>query len=405
MKQYVIIGGGIAGINCVEGIRSLDREGSITLLSGEPISNYGRPLISYYLQGKTDLSRMSYRGKNFYEKNDITALHGVSAEEIIPDSREVLASDGQRIPYDELCLCTGSVPFVPPMKGLDTVENCFSFLTLEDARAIEKVLTPESRVLIVGGGLIGLKAAEGIHGRVRSITVCDLADHVLSSILQPDSAVIVERHLTENGISLRLGKTVERFEGSAAFLTGGERIDFDLLILAVGVRPNGALLEKSCGKTVRGAIVTDSFQRTDFPHIYAAGDCTGPYLILPSAAMQGLCAGKNMAGGSETLSSNIPLNSIGFFGLHMMTAGSCPEGCETREEKGEGFLKRLFLKDNRLRGFLLMGDKALSRAGIYTALIREERPLDTLDMEAMITDPGLLPFSPKYRSQKLGGVV
>lgn len=402
MKNYVIIGGGTAGINCIEGIRNLDPAGEITLISEEPVSNYGRPLISYYLAGKADLSRMSYRGGDFYEKNRITALHGKKAEKLLPEKRQMLLSDGKALPYDELCLCTGSTPFVPPMRGLDKVKNKFSFFTLSDAQALERAVTPESRVLILGGGPIGLKAAEGLHNLVKEITVCDLAEHVLQSILQPDSAALVEAHLKKNGLTLKLGVTADEFTESSALLSNGEKLDFDVLVLAVGVRSNTALLKEAGGKAERG-VITDSAMRTSLPHIYAAGDCVGPYLILPHAAMQGLCAGKNMAGGSETVSEDVPMNSIGLFGLHLMTAGSCPEGAEVYEEQGENTLKRLFIKDDLLRGFLLLGN--VERAGIYTALIREKRPLSTLDFEAVKKSPGLLPFGAQYRSQTLGGVV
>lgn len=401
-KQYVILGGGIAGVNCVEGIRSLDREGKITLVSEEPVSNYGRPLISYYLEGKTGLDRMSYRGTDFYERNRVTALHGVRAVKLLPDRRQVLLSDGSGLSYDELCLCTGSVPFVPPIKGLDKVEKKFSFLTLADALGLERAVTPESRVLILGAGLIGLKAAEGLHSRAKTITVCDLADHVLPSILPPDCAGPVEECLTRHGLRLKLGSTVEEFTENTARLTGGETVEFDVLVLAVGVRPNCALLKEAGGKTDRGA-VTDFSMKTGLPHVYAAGDCVGPWLILPQATIQGLCAGKNMAGAAEIVSQGIPMNSIGFFGLHLMTAGSCPEGAEVYEERNEDTIKRLFIKDDRLWGFLLLGN--VERAGIYTALIREERPLSSLDFEAVKKSPGLLPFGTQYRSQILGGVV
>ena len=402
MKQYVIIGGGVAGVSCIEGIRSRDPAGRITLISEEPVSNYGRPLISYYLEGKTDLSRMSYRGQDFYERNRVNALHGIRAERLLPEKRQVLLSDGSALLYDELCLCTGSVPFVPPMKGLERVGKKFSFLTLSDAQALKQAVMPESRVLILGGGLIGLKAAEGLHGRAKEITVCDLAPHVLSSILQTDSAALVEAHLEQNGIALRLGKTVEEFTEHTARLTGGETVEFDVLVLAVGVRPNTVLLREAGGAAER-SIVTDPAMKTSLPHVYAAGDCTGPYLILPHAAMQGLCAGRNMAGGTERFLSDVPMNSIGFFGLHLMTAGSCPEGAEVYEEKGKNTMKRLFIKDDRLWGFLLLGN--VERAGIYTALIREQRPLSSLDFEAVKKSPGLLPFGAQYRGQTLGGVV
>ena len=159
MKRYVIVGGGIAGVHCVEGIRSRDPEGSITLISAEADSNYGRPLISYYLEGKTDEARMSYRGPDFYEKNRVRVLHGVAAKTLHPEGKTLRLSDGELLPYDALCVAAGSAPFVPPMKGLETVEKKFSFMTLADARALAAAVTPESRVLIMGTGDIGSSAA------------------------------------------------------------------------------------------------------------------------------------------------------------------------------------------------------------------------------------------------------
>ena len=121
MKRYVIIGGGVAGIQCVEGIRSADTEGSITLITAEENSNYGRPLISYYLEGATDEDKMSYRGQDFYETNHVTALHGACAEKLDPVAKTLTLSDGKVLPYDALCVAAGSSPFVPPFAGLDTV--------------------------------------------------------------------------------------------------------------------------------------------------------------------------------------------------------------------------------------------------------------------------------------------
>ena len=130
----------------------------------------------------------------------------MSAEKLDPAAKTVTLSDGQVLPYDALCVAAGSGPFVPPFAGLDTVppEKKFTFMTLADARALMQAVTPESRVLIIGGGLIGLKCAEGLYAHTKHLTVCDLAPHVLSSILQPESAEIVEKHLESKGIRLML---------------------------------------------------------------------------------------------------------------------------------------------------------------------------------------------------------
>ena len=410
MKRYVIIGGGIAGVSCVEGIRSIDKDGEITLVSDESVSNYGRPLISYYLEGKTDLAHMSWRGTDFYETMNVRAVHGVAAERIGAKEKRVALSDGTALPYDALCVCTGSVPFCPPFEGLETVENRCSFLKLSDALYLEQNMTKSSRVLIVGAGFIGLKCAEGLRARAGSLTVCDLAPHAMSASLDAESAVILERHLEENGIGLRLGDTVVRFDGNTAHMRSGDSIDFDLLVLAVGVHPDSALVKAAGGKVNRGVLVNERME-TSLPGVWAAGDCAESVELLsgepavlanlPNAALQGRTAGINMAGGAAVFDKGIRMNSVGLFGLHIMSAGA-RDDC-VFSERTEKTCKKLFTRDKALTGFILVGDVA--RAGIYTALIRERTPLDSLDPDAVFKNPSLLPFGRDYRAQKLGGAV
>jgi len=265
-------------------------------------------------------------------------------------------------------------------------------------------------VLIVGAGLIGLKCAEGIKERVKSITVCDLADRVLSSILDTDCASVVQEHLEKNGISFMLGDTAVRFEPGKAYMKSGITVEFDILVLAVGVRANTELVKDAGGAVNRG-ITVDTRMRTSLDSVYAAGDCVEGYdssvganrvlAILPNAYMQGRTAGINMAGGNAGYDNAIPMNSIGFFGLHIMTAGAY-EG-EKFEERRSDAIKRFFVKDGLLKGFILIG--ATDRAGIYTSLIREKTPLDTVDFELMKKMATNLIFSQKIRRKKFGGAV
>lgn len=410
VKEYVIIGNGVAAASCIEGVRSTDKDGRITVISEENHPVYCRPLISYYLENKTDTERMNYREADFYEKSGCKVIYGKKAVSVDSASETVTLNDGTKLPYTALCVATGSSPFVPPFEGLDKVENKFSFMTLDDTLAIEKATNRDSRVLIVGAGLIGLKCAEGLRDRVASITVCDLAPRVLSSILDDECAGIVEAHLEANGIDFMPGDTAVSFEKNSAKMKSGKTVDFDVLVLAVGVRANTSLVKEIGGEVKCGIIVNDKME-TSLPHIYAAGDCTEGndisfgqarvLALLPNANMQGYTAGVNMAGGEAVFDKAVPMNSIGFFGLHVMTAGTY-DG-ELYEEKGEGFIKRLFIKDNRLVGFILIGKK--ERAGIYTSLIRERTPLDTVDFETMKKIATTAAFSSEIRRKKFGGVV
>ena len=410
MNEYLIIGNGTAAVGCIEGIRSADSEGSITVISAEEHHVYSRPLISYYLEGKTDLERMLYRPRDFYEKNGVRLIFG-RAVKLDAKKRTVTLADKQRLSYDRLCICTGSSPFVPPFEGLETVERRFTFMTLDDSLALEKALSPESRVLIVGAGLIGLKCAEGIAGRVGSITVCDLADRVLSSILDSECAAVMQAHLEKQGIGFMLGDTAVRFDGNRAHMKSGTEVGFDILVLAVGVRAETSLAAQA-GCEVNRGIVIDGKMQTTVPGIFAAGDCSEGFdsssgtrrvlAILPNAYMQGRNAGMNMAGADSTLEGLIPMNSIGFFGLHCATAGAYPEDAEVFEDRTEG-IRRLYVKDGILCGFIVIGD--VNRAGIYTSLIREKTPLDDADMDKLKKFPSLAVFLPETRRKKLGGVV
>ena len=410
MNQYVIVGNGVASVGCIEGIRSVDCDSKITVISEENHPVYCRPLISYYLENKTDTEKMNYRSADFYEKQATEVIYGKKAVKIDSVSKNVTLNDGAEIPYTSLCIATGSSPFVPPFEGLDTVENKFGFMTLDDTLSLEKAVNKDSKVLIMGAGLIGLKCAEGLRDRVASITVCDLADRILSSILDSDCAEIIQNHLENNGIRFLLSDTALEFSENSAKMKSGKIVDFDVLVLAVGVRANTSLIKDIGGEVNRGIIVNDKME-TSVENIYAAGDCTEGndisfggkrvLALLPNAVMQGHTAGVNMAGGDEVFDKAIPMNSIGFFGLHVMTAGTY-EG-EMFEEKGENSIKRLFTKDGLLKGFIIIGYN--ERAGIYTSLIREKTPLDTLDFETMKKIATNAIFSSENRRKKFGSVV
>lgn len=415
MKSYVIIGNGVAATGCIEGIRSVDKLSKITVISAENHAVYCRPLISYYLEGKTTLEKMNYRAGGFYETNGCDVIYGKQAVKIDKGNKTVLLDDHTNIKYDSLCIATGSSPFVPPVPGLDTVTSKFSFMTIDDTLALEKAIQKGSKVLIVGAGLIGLKCAEGIRNKVSEITVCDLADRILSSILDSECAALMQKHLEKHGIKFMLGDTAERFDGNVAKMKSGATVEFDILVLAVGVRANTAILKDAGGEVNRGIIINDKMQTT-VDNIYAAGDCTEGndissghkrvLAILPNAYMQGFCAGANMAGGDSEFNNAIPMNAIGFFGLHAMTAGSYfteKEGGELYEEKSENSIKRLYMKDGLLTGYIMIGD--VNRAGIYTSLIREKTALDTIHVDLLKKSPSLAIFLPETRRKKLGGVI
>ena len=405
-KRYVIIGNSAAGIGAAEGIRQIDRDGEITVITDEPHHTYSRPLISYFLLGKVTPEKMKYRNDGFYADNSVNLIHS-AVTKINAEEKTAYLSGGSRVGFDKLLVATGSSPHVPAFEGIESVKNKFTFMSLNDACGLNSELEHGKHVLIIGAGLIGLKCAEGILGRVSRVTVLDLAPQILSSILDEDGAQIVQKHLEGMGITFSLSASVTRFEGDSVVLENGKKIDFDILVLAVGVRPNTALLE-GIAEVDRGIIV-NAKSETTAQDIYAAGDCTQTLdissgqkknmALLPNAYMQGECAGVNMAGGDKSFDNAIPMNAIGFFGLHIITAG-CYRGDIYAANSGSCY-KRLFYGDNRLNGYILIGD--VEKAGIYTSLIRERTPLDSIDFGLVCEKPGLMAFTKDDRTVKLGG--
>jgi NAD(P)H-nitrite reductase large subunit len=409
LLKHVIIGNSAAGIGAVEGIRQMDRLSGITVITNEPHHAYSRPLISYLLLGRVTEEEMRYRSHGFYSDNNCTLLRNASVAGIDAVAKTALLADGGRIPYDKLLVATGSSPFVPPFEGLETVKSKFTFMSLGDARELSAALERDKRLLIVGAGLIGLKCAEGVLRRVRSVTVLDLAPRILSSILDEDGAGLVQRRLESEGLEFRLAANIKRFEGHTAVLDDGFSMDFDILVLAPGVRPNTALLQGIA--EIGQGIVVNGKSETTAADIYAAGDCTQTLdvssgrnktmALLPNAYMQGECAGINMAGGDVSFDRAMPMNALGFFGLHIITAGSYTG--EIYAETGRGSYKRLFYSDNRLNGYILIGD--VEKAGIYTSLVRERTPLDTIDFPLVCEKPGLMAFRKEIRTVRLGGAA
>ena len=408
--RYVIIGGSAAAIGCIEGVRSVDKTGEIILITRETEWNYSRPLISYLLEGKTTRDKMWCRPDSFFTRNGVTVKAGVLATALDAGDRTVRLSTGERLAYDRLLAATGSRPFVPPIPGLETVERTFCFQTLSDASALAEALRPESRVLILGAGLTGVKCAEGIRGLCAQIAIADLAPRVLPAVLDDTGAAMVQARMEEKGVRFYLNDSAAAFRGNTARLQSGTELEFDVLVTAVGVRPNTQLVADAGGAVDRGILV-DGRCATTLPDVYAAGDCAQGYdavsgekrmlPLWPNAVLQGETAGINMAGGRADYTQGIALNASGVFGLHMITAGSY-EG-ESFTVQRDGSYKRLVTADGVLKGVIMVGD--VSRAGIYTDLIRKKKPLSEIDFDLIRESPQLMAFSQKDRRVQLGGEV
>ena len=278
----------------------------------------------------------------------------------------------------------------------------------------------DTRAVVIGAGLIGLKAAEGLVKICKSVDVVELAPKVLPSILDDTAAKQVKKHLENNGIKIHLGNTVEKAVSKGKQITSvvlkdGKKLPCDLLVVAVGVRPKTDLAESTGLQVNRGIITDTQTMETSVKDIYAAGDCCvsvdmldGSKRIIalwPNAVQQGRVAGAQMAGADETVGGTYSVNAIDFFGLRICTCGVInPQGDGyTQQVKKDGdAYKRLVIKDGMLMGYVLIN--CSQNAGIYTNLISNRVPLDTLQ-GSITDDPSIFMFDRDTRISKLRGGV
>ncbi|MBQ7202578.1 MAG: NAD(P)/FAD-dependent oxidoreductase [Eubacterium sp.] len=416
--KYVIIGASAAGLSCAEQIRKEDKNASVTILTKEAYLPYSRPSISYYLKGVVRERDMFLRKPSYYKQNGIEIVTSAEVKAIDTKSKTVKAGR-KTYSYDKLCLCTGSKPFVPPMKNVDGKDNALTFLDLDSTKAVKAKANENTKAVVIGAGLIGMKAAEGLSKICKSVDVVELSPRILPSILDAKSSKGVKKYIEDNGdITFHLGDTVTEAKSKGRHITSvvlksGRELECDLLILAVGVRPETTLADAAGLKVDRGIIVDSQTMQTSDPDIFAAGDCTvsvdmldGSKKIIAlwvNAVQQGKIAGSQMAGGGETLGGSYAVNAIDFYGLRICTCGLINAAGERYKDviKQDGDkYKRLIFEGDRLVGFVLINSS--ENAGIYTSLIENKTDLSTLDGD--ITDtPTLFLFDKTTRQNKLKG--
>lgn len=417
--KYVIIGASAAGLATAEAIRQYDKAGEITVLTEEAYMPYSRPSISYYLKGKVKESDMALRKNSFYKANAIDVITNSKVTAIDRD-KKVVKVGRKTYPYDKLCLATGSVPFVPPMENVKGKSNALTFLDLAMTKEVKKLANSKTRAVVIGAGLIGMKAAEGLVKVCKSVDVVELAPRVLPSILDANSAKQVKKHLENNNIKFHLENTVVKAvskgkEITAVVLKDGKKLPCDLLILAVGVRPQTQLAVDAGLKVDRGIITDTQTMQTSDKDIYAAGDCTvsedmldGSKKIIalwPNAVQQGTVAGSQMAGGDLVTGGTYSVNAIDFFGLRICTCGLINATGEKYTDKiktdGDSY-KRLVFEGDKLVGYVLINSS--QNAGIYTNLISQKISLKEIQGDIMDT-PSMFMFDKETRTSKLRGGV
>ena len=389
--KYVIVGNSAAAVRAAEEIRRRDGSGEILMFSRERYLAYSRPLITEYLFDGVPEHRMSYRNASFYSRRGIDLRLGTEVAGIDAKVRTVRTTDGEERRYDRLFLGTGGAPFVPSIPGLDK-KGVHTMMTWDAAKVLREEIGRYRKAVVLGGGLIGMKTAEGLFEAGVDTTVVELAPQILGRILDREGAQLYEEHLRSKGMGIVTGDTIAGIDGAERVervtLRGGRVLECGLLVVGVGVVPNVGLA-KAAGIAVNRGIVVDRRMETSVPGIFAGGDAVESYDILakgnrlnaiwPVANAHGKVAGANMAGGNETFRGAVPKNSLQVAGLAMISAGIVdppgdPGYVEMTAARGDGpSYRKLIFKGDLLEGAIFVGE--IDKAGIATGLIESETPV------------------------------
>ncbi len=396
MRQYVIIGNSAAGIAAVEAIRHRDKDSKVIVISEEGYSAYCRCLISYFLAGEVKEEKLLYRPENFYKENSVELYLNKKVARVDPKKNRVICEDKTIFNYDALLIATGSKPKLPEnIKGIKKT-GVFGFRTLKDAQAINGQAPVVKTACVLGGGLVGLKAAYALKKRGIEVKVIIKSGQVLSQMLDKEAAVIVQKVLEENGIELYFDQDVAEIIGEgelrAVKLDSGKVFGCSLVIVGKGVEPNIGLVKDTQIKFNEGIIAAAKLE-TNIPNIYTAGDvCESFDLTLgrhtinalwPVAVRQGKIAGANMTGENINYEGSLGMNAIEFFGLPVVSLGvyrlkdtqGSVEELKLFNAK-ENLYKKFLIRDNLLIGALLAGN--IKNSGVFLRLIREKINVSTL---------------------------
>jgi 3-phenylpropionate/trans-cinnamate dioxygenase ferredoxin reductase subunit len=392
MADYIVVGAGQAGQSLVAKLRNLAPDASITLIGDEPVPPYQRPPLSKaYLLGEMELERLYLRPEAFYADNGIRLLTGRPVTAIDAAARTVTAG-GETLGYDGLALTTGSVPRRLPAKIGGDLPGVYTVRTLADVDRMATEFGPGRRLLVIGGGYIGLEAAAVAASKGLAVTLVEMAPRILQRVAAAETSDWFRAAHTSRGVDVREGVGLSRLTGKSrvdgADLTDGSHVAADFVVVGVGIAPDTRLAE-AAGLAVENGIAVDAFCRTSDPHIWAAGDCAsfphaGARMRLESvgnAIDMGECAAANMAGQPTTYLPR-PWFWSDQFDVHLQIAGLSTgfDRIVTRPG-GEGQVSFWYYREGRLIAVDAMNDSRAYMVG--KRLIEAGRTPDP----AVIADP------------------
>ena len=382
MKQkLVVIGNGMAGIKAVEEL--LDRAPDhyqITVFGAEPHGNYNRILLSPVLAGEKTIADIMLNDRNWYAEHGITLHAGVAVTRIDRSRKLVIGEDGTEAPYDRLLIATGSNPIILPVPGAD-LPGVVTFRDIADVDAMIDAAADYSRAVVIGGGLLGLEAANGLLQRGMKVTVVHLMDSLMERQLDPVASDLLRLSLQERSLEFEMPAETRAILGTDRVrgiqLSEGREIAADLVVMAVGIRPNITLAEEAGLYSERGIVVSDTMQTYD-PGIYAVGECVQHRgqtygLVAPLFEQAKACANHLAEIGHAEYVGSLTSTKLKVTGIDVFSAGDFTGGKDREEivfqDVARGIYRKVVLNDNRVQGAVAYGDT--SDASWYFQLMRE----------------------------------
>ncbi len=368
MKKLVLIGNGMAGVRTIEEIVKRDAETfEITIIGDEPYPNYNRIMLSNVLQGKTTINDININDWDWYKDNHINLLTGEKAVCIDKDKKEVITDKQQILAYDELIIATGSSAFILPVPGSD-LDGVIGFRTIADTEMMMEAAQNYKKAVVIGGGLLGLEAARGLIDRGMEVHVVHLLPTLMEMQLDAAAANLLKQDLEAQGMKFLMEKQTAEIYGEKRVqglkFTDGTSVECDLVVMAVGIRPNVAIARVAGLEVNRGIVVNDHMVTSD-PSIYAVGECAEhngiAYGLVAPLYEQGIALAEHITGGQgKGYQGSVLSTQLKVAGCDLFSGGKIHEDENTQaiivHDQFSKLYKKILVTDNKIVGVVLYGD-------------------------------------------------
>ena len=365
---FVILGNGIAGLSAAEAIRERNKTAHIVMISNEDYRTYNRPMLSKAMLARFEPEQIAVHDVTWYEENDITTILSRTVVAIHPEEKMVELDGGAKIQYSKLIYALGSECFVPPIKGADK-EEVIAIRRVSDIQKIGQLLPKTKKVVVIGGGVLGLEAAWEFKKSKCDVTVLEVAPQLMGRQLDEAAGSLLQEIAMDEGIAIYTGVQIEEIQGSEHVervkLSDGREFEADMVIVSAGVRAN-TNLAKEAGIEIDRAIIVNEKMETNIDGIFACGDCAqykgSNYAIWPEASEQGKTAGANATG--DTVEYNVPSLGLSFHGMNTALFAIGDTGKNEKllyrtmemKDMARKQYEKYYYVNNQLKGAILIGD-------------------------------------------------